>query len=337
MRGAGAMLGVLVVACGVALAASPDPPRPAGAVVEAAADGEGEAPATEEEAAEAGTEAGAYDLAADLADRAARARARFGPHTPVRLVGDVFLLVDAQGAGLLDDVEPKVKRALGAYFAGPFPKQPMRAVSVYLFADPRRFEKVAREDYGRHAENVFGFYAKEQRDILAANPDIGDTLLHEIAHPIEERYWEGSSGPPRWLDECVASQFESAVYAPDGSIHGTKNRRYPKLRAALDGPPADRPRLSAFFGMTNLTFAGIDLRNPEENVAVTEPRRSRNYAGARYVCLWLDVERHQLWDLMHAWRDRHPDDRTGESAFEEVLGQPPEAFDDAWVRWVKAL
>ena len=53
-------------------------------------------------------------------------------------------------------------------------------------------------------------------------------------------------------------------------------------------------------------------------------------------CQWLD-ERGLLWSFYQRWRDSYERDPTGVEAFEQVVGETPEAANAAWVRWVKQL
>ena len=107
-----------------------------------------------------------------------------------------------------------------------------------------------------------------------------------------------------------------------GEIHGVKNWRYPRLRAAIDSPrERDAARLDALFGMSNQDFVSRD--------------RDLHYAMARFACQWLD-SRGLLWPFYSAFRDGFTDDPTGEKTFERVVGQTPAQANDAWTKWLRA-
>jgi hypothetical protein len=108
-----------------------------------------------------------------------------------------------------------------------------------------------------------------------------------------------------------------------GEIHGAKNWRLPRLRAALASKKErDQVRVDALFGMTDDTFRDDD--------------ESLHYAMARYLCQWLD-ERGKLWAFYRAWRDGVAGDATGARAFEAAVGQTPADANEDWVRWVNRI
>jgi hypothetical protein len=139
-------------------------------------------------------------------------------------------------------------------------------------------------------------------------------------HPLLEADFPGA---PIWLDEGIASLFEAPVMPRPGEIHGTKNWRLPRLRAALgSNKERDLARLDVLFGMSDERFRDAD--------------ESLHYAMARYACQWLD-ERGKLWAFYRAWRDDAAHDPTGEKAFATIVGETPRAADEAWATWVRGL
>jgi hypothetical protein len=141
-----------------------------------------------------------------------------------------------------------------------------------------------------------------------------------MVHPLLEADFPGA---PTWIDEGIASLFEAPLLPRPGEIHGAKNWRLPRLRAAV-ASPRDREgaRLDALFGMSDERFRDDD--------------ESLHYAMARYVCQWLD-ERALLWKFYRAWRDGRADDPTGAKSFEAVVGSTPSDANDTWVSWVRRL
>jgi hypothetical protein len=212
-----------------------------------------------------------------------------------------------------------VRQALDALYNERFDARPA-PVAVYLFPSRAPYEEFCHEHLGIACYSPYGFYRPDVRTIVMnAGPGIG-TLTHEMVHPLVEADFPGA---PTWIDEGIASLFEAPVLAAPGEIHGAKNWRLPRLRAALASPKErDAARLDALFGMTNDRFRDAD-----------EPL---HYAMARYACQWLD-ERGKLWAFYRAWRDGRTTDPTGERAFAAAVGQAPRDANAAWTAWVKRL
>jgi hypothetical protein len=212
-----------------------------------------------------------------------------------------------------------VRRALAALYNGRFTTRP-EPVAVYLFASRAPYEAFCRSHLHEGCMSPYGFYRPDVRVIVMnAGPGIG-TLTHEMVHPLVEADFPRA---PTWIDEGIASLFEAPVLAKPGEIHGAKNWRLPRLRAALASPKErDAARLDALFGMSDGQFRDAD-----------EPL---HYAMARYVCQWLD-EQGKLWAFYRAWRDGAQDDPTGENAFARTVGRTPGAANEAWWSWVRRL
>jgi hypothetical protein len=80
-------------------------------------------------------------------------------------------------------------------------------------------------------------------------------------------------------------------------------------------------RLETLFAMSDREFGGDDLDLHE--------------AMASYLCMWLDEERHALWDLYRAWRGSWREDPRGERAFAAVIGETPREATEEWLAWVR--
>jgi hypothetical protein len=243
-----------------------------------------------------------------------------GPSVPITREG---LFVLASGDGMMGSLAPiasLVRRATEALYAGRLDTRPDRPVAVYLFASARPYARFCEERLHEDCISPFGFYRPDARTIVMnAGPGIG-TLTHEIVHPLLEADFPGA---PTWLDEGVASLFEAPVLPRPGEIHGAKNWRLSRLRAALASKKeTDAARIDALFGMPDDIF-----RNDAEDL---------HYAMARYVCKWLD-DQGKLWAFYRAWRDDVKNDPRGESAFARAVGETPAAANARWTTWVKRL
>ncbi len=209
---------------------------------------------------------------------------------------------------------------MAALYAGRFTTRAERPIAVYLFASAAPYERFCKERLREECISPYGFYRPDARTIVMnAGPGIG-TLTHEIIHPLVEADFPGA---PVWIDEGIASLFEAPLLPRPGEIHGAKNWRLPRLRAALlSRKERDSTRLDALFGMTDDVFRGQD--------------EDLHYAMARYACKWLD-DRGKLWDFYRAWRGNLATDPSGDKAFGRALGMSPAEANEAWTAWVKTL
>jgi hypothetical protein len=247
-----------------------------------------------------------YDLAADLAARLEGARAEFGDATASDVEAGVFLLVAPRRTALYDASVKLARDALDAYFNDRFSRRPERAVSVYIFAAQAPYDAFRKRRLGAPCTSAFGFYQRSTREIFVnAAPGI-PTLTHELVHPIVQSEFPDA---PAWINEGLGSLFEMPVIPAAGEIHGAKNGRLSRLRAALSSKTERATtRLDALFGMTDASFHDGD--------------EELHYAMARYACQWLDA-RGKLWPFYRAWRDGVTSDPTGEKAFAQVMDTTP--------------
>jgi hypothetical protein len=242
-----------------------------------------------------------------------------GPSVPVVREDPFFLAGPGWSAGSLEQVTHLVRQALAALYHDRFTTRP-DPVAVYLFASRVPYEQFCRSRLREDCISPYGFYRPDARVIVMnAGPGIG-TLTHEMVHPLLEADFPRA---PTWLDEGIASLFEAPVLPRPGEIHGAKNWRLPRLRAALGSQKErDGARLETLFGMSDARFRDAD-----------EPL---HYAMARYACQWLD-DHGKLWAFYRAWRDGVEGDPSGEKAFASVVGQAPREANHAWVAWVAGL
>jgi hypothetical protein len=263
-----------------------------------------------------------YDLASDVAERAAQAETDLGAGAEVAVVEGVFVVAGPPRAapGSFRGALDVVRRALAAYFNGRFSQRPERAVSVYLFPSARPYDAFCKTLWDGGCRSPYGVYLAERRMIVMnVGPGIG-TLTHELVHPLMEADFPDA---PDWLDEGIASLYEGFHFPGPNQIAGGKNWRHPRLLAAF-GKPGERElaSLPALFAMDDATFRGR--------------HEDLNYATARYFCLWLERNK-WLWSFYQRWRDGFASDPTGERAFREVTGMTPAEANGRWLRWVRAL
>jgi hypothetical protein len=262
----------------------------------------------------------AYDLSADLEARRADAAAELGTKLDSEVLEGVFLVVAPGGRGALGGAGDITRRSLTAYFNGRFGTRPARAISVYLLPNASAYERWCQSRWKEKCSSPYGFYlANERKIVMNVGLGIG-TLTHELVHPLVEADFPGA---PDWINEGIASLFEQFYLTRPGEIHGGKNWRLPRLRAAL-GSKAEQSLAgpSALFGMSDETFRG--------------DKEDLHYASARYLCQWLD-EKGLLWAFYQRWRDSRADDPSGEKAFEAVVGLSPADAEGKWRSWVRSL
>ncbi len=262
-----------------------------------------------------------YDLAKDLLGRDSDAKKRLGRGAETAVVGDVFVLVGARGftGPSFAASRDLVSRALTAFYNGRFDKKPSEAITVYLFGDAATYGAFCKTALGEPCISVYGFYWPSERwMVMNAGLGIG-TLTHELVHPLVEADFPRA---PTWLNEGIASIFEAPSLPKPGEIHGVKNWRLPRLRAALGSGERAKALPHTLFGMSDATFRDDD--------------ESLHYSLARYFCQWLD-ERGKLWEFYHAYRDARTEDPSGEQSFKKVVGRTPLEMESTFLGWVARL
>ena len=262
-----------------------------------------------------------YDLAKDLLERDADAKRRLGRGAETAVVGDVFVLVGARGftGPSFAASRDLVTRALAAFYNGRFDKKPKEAITVYLFGDAGSYGAFCKTALGEPCISVYGFYWPSERwMVMNAGLGIG-TLTHELVHPLVEADFPRA---PTWLNEGIASIFEAPALPKAGEIHGVKNWRLPRLRAALGSGERPKAMPQTLFGMADTVFRDDD--------------ESLHYSLARYFCQWLD-ERGKLWEFYHTYRDARTEDPTGEASFKKVMGKTPVELEGTFLGWVARL
>jgi hypothetical protein len=289
-----------------------------------------------------------------------QAHERYGASREAAVEGGSFVLVDYEHApALFRAARSLVRRGAANYAQGWFGPLPSAPVFILVFSTARGFADYRQAHYDRAGDAKLGGYQRATREI-AVDASAGEkalpTILHEMLHPIEEDSWNAAPVPagsdgragsdiPRWLNECVASVYESPRWDAGGGLHGAKwSLRLRLLEETLADPAKEKTaQVDALFGMSDAEFLGDD---PSESVeAVLRDRQGAetrmlarqrlHYAVARYLCLWLEERTPSLLvPFYRAFREQFAADPTGRSAFEEVVGKPPAAIQGEWEAWV---
>jgi hypothetical protein len=163
-------------------------------------------------------------------------------------------------------------------------------------------------------------YALKTRTICINARPGGSTLVHEMVHPIVQADFPNA---PAWIDEAIASLYESPIFPKPGDIQGVTNWRLARLLRALDSAAEKgNLRVDALFAMSDAYFRGPDI--------------DLHYAIARFFAQWLDARR-ALWPFYCGWRDGYMDDGSGEKAIRAAVGKMPSDVNDEWITWVRQL
>jgi hypothetical protein len=197
---------------------------------------------------------------------------------------------------------------------------PDRPIEILLFSSSERYRYVAEQVLGDHSVPVYGYFRPNaNRVVLNAETGPG-TLVHELTHALVSFDFPSM---PSWFNEGLASLHEECrlVEVPSGPwIEGLPNWRRADLEAALAHGEL-QPLLTLIDG--RFEFRGHD--------------ELRNYAQARYLCLYLQ---HQgvLADFYRRFRDRVEGDPQGVATLREILGGKswPE-LDRDFRSWLVAL
>jgi hypothetical protein len=228
--------------------------------------------------------------------------------------------VDADHGGRFEKTLALARRALAAYFAGPFAKGPDRAVSVYVFSTREAYLASCKTHRLATCSRDLGSYQGMTREIFVDVAPGVESIAHELVHPIVQ-----TDGPalPLAMDEGLGALFEAPTFAADGSIHGRTNWRLTRAQAALSSAKeSDQVRVESVLALDDSVFRGKDVALP--------------YALSRFLCQWLD-ERGVLWTFYARWKASVAQDPDGSAAFLAVVGQRPEDATPAWRSWLKGL
>jgi hypothetical protein len=159
--------------------------------------------------------------------------------------------------------------------------------------------------------NARGKYLHSQRLILAT--DIGRSLRHELVHALHHAHMDSlGQEHPVWVQEGLASLFESALVSSDGSIAFETNERDTIMRLMLDRGrtlPVEK-------------YIALDAEAFDRDEA-------SNYAMARSLLMFLH-NRGALDDWYGELCGGLLDDPTGGAAFAAALSLPLHEIDSQW-------
>jgi hypothetical protein len=283
------------------------------------------------------------------------AHSRYGEDKEAAVEAPSFVVVSYEpNHALLEAARALLRKGIANYSQGWFGPMPREPVYVVLFSTPRAFDAFSREQYQMPGSENPGLYSHHRREIVvdgSAGERALPALLHEMLHPVLEQSWETAVGHgkeiPHWLNECVASTYESPRWDDAGGLHGAKqSMRLPLLQGALaDAAKKKGTQVDALFGMGDSEFLGDDpsepvelmLRDPDGAKKRRIARGKLHSAVARYLCVWLENrEPSLLAPFYREARDGFAKDPTGRTAFEKVVGKPPGAIQSDWEAWIAA-
>ena len=164
--------------------------------------------------------------------------------------------------------------------------------------------------------HVHGVYRHEQR--LLVTRDSGRALRHELVHMVHHDHMDAiGQQHPMWIQEGVASLYESHRFGDDGVVEFLPNGRDVYVRRLL-GERRTRPWREL-----------LDLTDRQFNA---DP--ARHYAQARSIMRFV-TERAGLVAWYRAYVESYDADPSGAHALETVLGEPLESIEASWRRWVE--
>ncbi|MEM7230203.1 MAG: PDZ domain-containing protein [Planctomycetota bacterium] len=165
------------------------------------------------------------------------------------------------------------------------------------------------------AEEIGGMYVHASRQLIARN--IGDSLRHEFVHAMHFAHMERlGQKHPLWIQEGIASLYESYTLSASGAITFHPNERHNiAKRRQRAGRLMDWDDL---FELSSVRFMQI---------------AGRMYPEVRSIFEFVAAE-----GKLEAWYDAYiehfDDDPTGRTAFELTFDQPLEAVERSWHRWL---
>lgn len=221
---------------------------------------------------------------------------------------------------ITDDDEAGLRRHLAtvAWFTAAmrrqhFARDPEGITDIWLFRDKRSYETNAEAFFGAKPTSPFGYFSR-QHGLVMNIATGGGTLCHELVHAFMRANFPAC---PDWLNEGLASLYEQCGQRGEGAA-GLVNWRLDGLQTAIrDGT------LPTFEGLCGADFYGANS--------------GRNYAQARYLCLWLQ-EQGTLPRLLELAQTTHAGDPSGWTALQRALAEPDlPAFEQRWRTWVLGL
>lgn len=214
-----------------------------------------------------------------------------------------------------DLIQPSAA-ALGRMY---FTNRPDTPIVVWLFSDAQSYSQHAERIYGDKNVSVYGYYKPDKRALVMNLATGGGTLIHELTHALAVYDFPGQ---PDWFNEGLASLYEQSTWTGQGEkqqLVGMANWRLPKLQEAITAKQL--PSLTTL--MKDNDFRGAAM--------------GRNYAQARYLCMYLQ-EQGKLGEFYRRYRDNRLNDPHGVASLEKTIGAAAMATLDAdYQKWVLTL
>jgi len=214
-----------------------------------------------------------------------------------------------------DLIQPSAA-ALGRMY---FESKPDTPIVVWLFREEKSYAHHAERLYGDKNVSVYGYYKPDKRALVMNLNTGGGTLIHELTHALAVYDFPGQ---PDWFNEGLASLYEQSTFRGRGDemqLIGLANWRLPKLQEAITAKQL--PSLTTM--MKENDFRGANV--------------ARNYAQARYLCMYLQ-EQGKLGEFYRRYRDNRLSDPHGIASLEKTLGTKAMATLDAeYQAWVMTL
>lgn len=175
------------------------------------------------------------------------------------------------------------------------------------------------DDYKKLAprKDVVGFYQPDDRTIISI--DRGGTLLHEFVHALHHADQAAAKQVhPLWIDEGLATLFESGTLTADGLTPSVDTRLLTIKKLLKDDKVLGLEQIAAL---------------KSDDFASDAPAA---YAQSRYLMLYL-YERGVLAKWYEAYKEGYADDATGLKAMQKVLKQRTFEIEADWRKWAAGL
>jgi hypothetical protein len=234
-------------------------------------------------------------------------------HSPFILAGNYSR--EKLTAFYTDLIQPSAAALWRMYFTN----RPDTPIVVWLFSDAKSYAAHAERIYGDKNVSVYGYYKPDKRALVMNLATGGGTLIHELTHSLAVYDFPGQ---PDWFNEGLASLYEQSTWTGQGEkqqLVGMANWRLPKLQESITAKQL--PPLTTL--MKDNDFRGQAM--------------GRNYAQARYLCMYLQ-EQGKLGEFYRRYRDNRLNDPHGVAALEKTIGAAAMATLDAdYQNWVMNL
>jgi hypothetical protein len=208
----------------------------------------------------------------------------------------------------------KVERMLGRYADAQrrllFPQPLFRNVVVVLptLRDYRKSEP---------PDDVTGYYQPATRTLTSIS--VSDVLIHEFTHALHHSdQVRANQRHPVWVAEGFATLFQGS-WTADGHIVPRPDTNLATLQGVV--------REGSMSPLAEVIAMGPEAFRAQAEVL---------YPYVRYVMLYLHENEH-LEAFYETYKSSYASDATGRRALETVLGQPLEAIEAAWRKWLLAL